>query len=418
MRLFFLACCTHIYSALIYFAGAVLKCIDYRGSLHSSERWSLPAVAQPSRENQTIWIHAASLGEAKVAFRFLPLLEKKHPSCVFVLTALSESGVNYLQSHRIPSVYHAGFMPFDTIGHIRKFAAFFSISRIWLVETEIWPGMLWFCLRKKIPVGIINGRMEEKSFALYRMFRFFLAPFFNYMDTVLVQNDAYAERFRVMGVQPEALHSTGNIKKHISVEPAPAPRKKAVREQMNITPADSVITAGCIHPGEAGIIEKTALYCSSRGYAWKWILVPRHINKTALILQELNSSVMHVRNTCATRSTWDMCIIEAFGVMEEMYLIADAAILGGTFVSVGGHNAWEPVQFGIPLFFGPDFHTQRESCEQLLQAGVGFCVNDHEELAEGIIKTLKLDTRTTKKNITLFAESMNENLHTVERYLP
>jgi hypothetical protein len=53
-----------------------------------------------------------------------------------------------------------------------------------------------------------------------------------------------------------------------------------------------------------------------------------------------------------------------------MYKIADAAVVGGTFVDIGGHNVWEPARFGIPVFFGPYHQSQSSSCEKLLAAGI------------------------------------------------
>jgi 3-deoxy-D-manno-octulosonic-acid transferase len=92
--------------------------------------------------------------------------------------------------------------------------------------------------------------------------------------------------------------------------------------------------------------------------------------------------------------------------------------VGGTFVSVGGHNVWDAAQFGVPVFFGPDFHTQQESCEQLIEAGVGFTAATAEELAELIATVLKSDTSGFAGALSAFIQSANARRDEIGRMLP
>jgi 3-deoxy-D-manno-octulosonic-acid transferase len=407
-----------IYSAVFYVLTSVFRRLDRKDILHGKERTRAPDVTLPEGGKPVVWIHAASLGESKIAIAFLSLLKKKREPLLFVLTALSESGVNYIRTHASGPVVYSGFMPVDTLSHTGRFIDAFSISRVWLVETEIWPGLLWTCFKRKIPVGIVNGRMEKKSFRKYKKFRYLLSPLFNGLDILLVQNQEYAQRFIAMGAQSQRVVITGNIKSHINVKPVSENEKNALREKKSILASDIVITAGCIHPGEAAIIQKAAHELTRQGLCWKWILVPRHINKSPLILKELSGDVAHVTDINAFPAIWHICVVEAFGVLETMYRIADAAILGGTFTAIGGHNVWEPIQFGLPLFFGPDFHTQQESGEKLLKAHVGFCVGDYRMLADALKIHLTKEKDFLRKNLALFSETMNSSFRTFEGYIP
>ena len=115
---------------------------------------------------------------------------------------------------------------------------------------------------------------------------------------------------------------------------------------------------------------------------------------------------------------WEICLVDKLGVLEELYKTSDAAFVGGTFVSVGGHNVWDAAQFGIPVFFGPDFHTQQESCEKLLRAGVGFRAKSAKELAGLITKVVKTDTSGFAGALSRFIQGDSDRRLEMERMLP
>ena len=45
-----------------------------------------------------------------------------------------------------------------------------------LVETELWPELLAACGARRIPVGLVNARVSDRSFAGYRAIRSILRP--------------------------------------------------------------------------------------------------------------------------------------------------------------------------------------------------------------------------------------------------
>lgn len=419
MSRFLLYMFIHLYSLLLESFRFFLPVLDSKGTQYSKlfvkERFELPAVNK--RAPEAIWIHASSLGESKVLYKFLKIMEGKHPEASFVLTAVTKTGVDYLRRHKTDSVCAVGFLPFDTIPLMDRMIKQFAVTRLWLVETEIWPAMLWTCLRNSIPVGIVNARIEKKSFRVYYYFKILLKPLFKHMDVILAQDKVYAARFEAMGASSDIIHSTGNLKSRIIINRPSTIQRDSFRNRMKLNHDNTVIAAGCVHPGEAVIIRQAAGILASKGYQWKWVVVPRHLEKTPAILEELGNGTLHTK-TVDLSGEWDMCLIEKLGIMEDMYMISDSAVMGGTFINVGGHNVWEAVQFGIPVFFGPDYHKQRESCGRILDAGVGFCVDNAKELAEGLIKVLKTGTSSFSFNMSTFIKTMKKDANSMESYLP
>jgi 3-deoxy-D-manno-octulosonic-acid transferase len=408
-----------LYNAAAELAGALLVPLlagtGKRRGWHLDERKSLPeAAGRPGKP--AVWIHAASLGEAKMLDGFLDILERRDRSVCFVLTATSASGVGFLSRIRRPSVIARGFLPLDTLRLMKSFVAAFNVSRLWLVETELWPAMLWSCLSAGVPIGIVNGRIEEKSFSRYRLLRPLFSPLMERLEVVLAQNETYAARFRSLGVATERLHVTGNLKAGIAIRKPDAAERAGLRSAMRLAGDDVVITAGCFHKGEAGVLRDALRLLRQAGRACRCVVVPRHLTEADAIAAELGSGTLRLRD-CSADAAWDVCTVEKIGILESLYRIADAAIVGGTFIDIGGHNVWEPAQFGIPVFFGPRHYEQQAGCDELLAAGVGFAAADAAELARALESALWTGAASLAAAAARFSQKKSAQ-PALEQFLP
>lgn len=415
--------CIVFYSAVFELArrlaGPCANGIGRKKGWNLDERQKIPHIVSGlDRCSRTaVWVHAASLGEAKLLQQFLGMLHARNPGDCYVVTATTRSGVEYLERMKSRSVAAVGFLPLDTLPLMKSLIRNFRISRLWLLETELWPAMLWACFTEGIPVGIANARIEEKSFANYRRLGLVVRPLLRRLDVVLAQNETYAQRFLSLGVRPETLHVVGNMKGYIRIGRPSAAERLARRRSMHLAESDIVITAGCLHRGEGGVLRRCLDELSRRGRRCKCIVVPRYLEESEEIAGELGSSVLRL-SEAGTAAAWDTCIVEKMGILETMYRIADAAIVGGTFVNIGGHNVWEPARFGIPVFFGPDCQTQNSSCEKLLTFGVGCKVSSGEELAGGLERTLWIDPQKFAAAERIFAEYSNQQQRVIEPLIP
>lgn len=410
----------HFYSIIIEAAKYIIIFLDFFGlrftKWHLKERFSIPRQIKLSNKNFLFWIHGASLGEVKIITIFMPLLEQKYPECFFILTAVSETGVNHLLTYQSEKIYAVGYLPIDSVFTMNKMLKKYPISQLWIIETELWPSMIWTCLNKKISVNMINARIEKKSYSFYRCTKFFLGPLLKKMDTILVQNRIYAKRFESLGACSQSIHIIGNIKSQRRINRASPYKKNLIRSKLHLRPHDIVITVGCLHPDEASIIQETIEILISEGYEWKWLIIPRHIHKADAIREKLGANVLSVTNTNISKE-WTICLVETFGILEDMYMISDASVLGGTFNTVGGHNIWEAVQYGIPVFFGQHFHTQKESYNIVLSAGLGFIVHTGNDLAQKLIYTLIKNPDGLSNTISQFITTQNNNTLAIEKYI-
>jgi len=68
------------------------------------------------------------------------------------------------------------------------------------------------------------------------------------------------------------------------------------------------------------------------------------------------------------------------GLLNDLYLAADLAFVGGTLVDLGGHNLLEPIWAGTPVLFGPSIHNVKEAAEYIVSNDFGCMVASEEEL--------------------------------------
>ncbi len=394
-----------------------LKRISDRKGWDLAARQRFPYSIKDHRNRAVVWVHAASLGEAKLLHKFLEILEQRHPEDLYLVTATTRNGVQYLQERPTNTICATGFLPIDTIPLIKGVIEHFRVSRVWLLETELWPSMLWTCKRKGIPVGIVNARMEEKSFVNYRRFKGVLQYLFECFDVVLAQNETYAERFTQLGVKIKNIHIVGNLKSHIMIKRPPRKEWLALRKGLNLNDSQFVITAGCVHALEGKALKTCFDILKNSNMPCKLIIVPRHLEEVPELLAQMDGNVAHIRDI-ATSSKWEICLIEKIGILDDMYKIADAAIVGGTFDSTGCHNVWDPAKYGIPVFFGPCYHTQKDGCEKLMNSGVGFRAENPAELASAIIRVMKTDAKKFVNAQIMFKETINKSQSVLEPLIP
>jgi 3-deoxy-D-manno-octulosonic-acid transferase len=414
-------CLISLYSAAFELsrraASSLVGAIGRRKGWDLDKRQNPPRVLRDHGSRTVVWVHAASLGEAKLLVQFLEMLETRNPDDCYVLTATSRSGVEYLERMKRPSVVAVGFMPLDTLPLMRSLLRHFAVSRLWLLETELWPSMLWACFTAGVPVGIANARVEEKSFVNYRRLGFLVRALLRRLDMVLAQNETYAGRWRALGVRADALHVVGNMKGYIRIRRPTSAERLPLRRALRLTDGDTVVVAGCLHAGEGAALRACLAALAAHGRACKCVVVPRYLEEAAAIAGELGGAAVRLSDAAA-ESDWGVCIVEKLGVLESMYRIADAAVVGGTFVDIGGHNLWEAARFGIPVFFGPYCHSQSSSCEKLLAAGVGFKAAGAEELAAGLERALWTEPQKFAAAAALFAEHSNQQQSVVGPLIP
>jgi 3-deoxy-D-manno-octulosonic-acid transferase len=200
-----------------------------------------------------IWVYGVSLGEIKAAQTLVAELHSQLPDFRVVISSWTDTGLT--EARHLFEPDHLVFArPLDFGFVVRRALNRLRPDLVVLVEGDVWPNFLAACNRRNIPVVVVNGRMSQnKGYPRYKMLGGLATRLFNRLTAIGVQDEAYAERFRSLGVQADKIQITGMMKFDREVGDR-VEGQEALAAAMGITPGEELIVAGGTGEGEEKIV--------------------------------------------------------------------------------------------------------------------------------------------------------------------
>src|SRR4051794_32978909 len=168
-------------------------------------------IKQAVTNRHVLWIHAVSVGEVNICTQLIRALEPRLPNLKIVVSTTTSTGMAEL-NRKLPSHIQKIYYPVDRRGAVLRSIVTIHPQAIVLVEAEIWPNFLWRARELRIPTFLVNARLSERSFRGYKRFGILFRNLFASFAAVGCQNEDDAERLRLLGCRPEAIHVVGNMK--------------------------------------------------------------------------------------------------------------------------------------------------------------------------------------------------------------
>jgi 3-deoxy-D-manno-octulosonic-acid transferase len=352
-----------------------------RSAAHRLEWAQRRARRLPSIEAGGVWIHGASLGEARLVKLLAEGLRRRRPGLPLAVSAYTESGRAALPE--APVIDAAFFIPLDFRGYVRRTLDVIRPRAIVLVETELWPNLLDEASRRSIPVTVVNGRLSPSRMARYRRLGRLFVPLLSRLAAVGAQSEADASRFRELGVAPETLRVTGNIKYDLP----PAPADGARLQRLGPARDRPLVVAGSTAPGEEALVLEAFDRARRRLPELLLVLAPRHVERAdevASLLAASGTATVRFSSGEPVNGSTAVLLVDTIGDLPALYGAARIAFVGGSLVPVGGHNLLEPAAAGVPVLFGPHTDHFAEPAEALLAAGGGRRVRSAPELGDAL----------------------------------
>lgn len=332
-----------------------------------------------------IWIHAASIGEAVIAEAIVNYMRNRSGFDNFLITTNTYYARDMLRkkfNNKI-SVYS---LPFDLTYSLKHFISTSTFKSLLIVETEIWPNLVWQAKKRNIPVIIINGRISDKTYNTYLFFYLFLKNVFSDITLVLAQSEEHAKRFNALGMDSMKVINTGNIKYY----------RDLATTSDNIH-KENIVTFGSIKEKEVDIILQVIDMLKKRFSQLKFFIVPRELNLVDVIENGLASRLNTMRYSVYKKSSIEAIqavetvVVDTVGDLLDVYKKSMVAFVGGSLAPYGGQNILEPLFFGTPVLFGPYMENFRDIADTILESGAGIMVNNTEELSEKISLLIEND---------------------------
>jgi 3-deoxy-D-manno-octulosonic-acid transferase len=352
-----------------------------------------------------IWLHAASVGEARGLVPLIKLLKKRYPKKRFLVTTNTITGAKIVEQQiQLP---HA-FLPIDWLSATRNFLDQCRPECVIIMETEIWPVLYAELGERDIPLLIINGRLSSRSEAHLRWLQNLYRETLDHVTAVLARSEVDKQRFIHQGAAPERVYSLGNIKfgsvRHKDLEPL-----------VDLT-RPYVLAASTHEDEEAQLLR----LWQSLDIDPKPLLViaPRHPHRAEHILK-----ICHARGVdVAVRSKQDpitqhteMYLADTLGELESMMVDALVVFMGGSLVNHGGHNILEPALLGKAMVFGPFMTNFSEEARIFTQQQAAIQVLDADALADAM-RSLLVDDVHRQALGKRAQKLINEHSDVVERY--
>jgi 3-deoxy-D-manno-octulosonic-acid transferase len=377
-----------------YFLYQAIRYKKYIGSLRQRLGY-LPFAFNVDGE-ESIWIHAVSVGEALAARALLAELRARYPRLRLFLSTTTIAG-QQVARRDLKQVDGVFYFPFDWAFIVRRTLRIVKPRLFVMMETEIWPNLLRLSQERGIKTIMINGRISKRSYPRYRLIRPFFRRVLADVDRFCMQSDESAHRLIELGADPSRVSVTGSLKFDSLQIPAPSsharPRDRVLRF-FRMSPGRVVVMAGSTSKGEEGAVLRAFARIKVVIPGAIAILAPRQPERFA----EVERLACDAGFATLRRSNLpidgepraDVVVLDSMGELSQLYQLATAVFVGGSLVDHGGHNILEPAVFGRPIVFGPHMDNFREIAETFVTNGAAVQVQSERELEE-ILLTLVSD---------------------------
>lgn len=330
-----------------------------------------------------VWVHAVSVGESLAALPLIRELIVRHGERAVWVTTTTPTGSARVVAALGASVRHS-YAPYDLPGAVSRFLRRAKPRQVVVMETELWPNLFHQLGERGIPLTVANARLSPRSMRGYSKVRGFAASTLAHAR-IAAQSPADAERFSQLGAKQ--VDVMGNIKFDLAVPDAQLAAGAELRQRIG---RRAVWIAASTHEGEEEAALNAHVELRQQMPDALLILVPRHPQRFDAAARSIErASLSYVRrsgNDDPARAA--VLLGDSMGEIFLYYAAADVAFVGGSLVTVGGHNVLEPAAIGLPVLFGPHMHNFLPARDLLLEREAAIQVDGEAELAPALQRLL------------------------------
>ena len=381
---------------------------------HVKERFAYYS-GSAGMDTSPIWIHCASVGEARAVIPLIRQLRQAYPLRGLIASCITPTGRAVLETE---SGLHCVYLPLDTMGGAKRFLKFYRPSIALFVETEIWSQIFRVCQMQSCPIIIINARLSPRSAIFYRYLVRWLPELPDSITEVLAQDKTSADRFQKIfslnNIRPLSIHILGNLKYDYSPSTELATLGKKWRSQIKNR---SIFLAVSTREGEEIILLRSLRPLIKAGCLL--LIVPRHperFNTVAqIIADEKYSYARRSKGEFPDQNT-EIWLGDTMGELAIWYSYADACFIGGSLVPLGGQNLIEACAEACPVLVGPHHWNFHEAVKEAVAIGAAQIIQDEHHLLE-VAENLIAHPETRQKMRTAGQTWVNTHHGATERTL-
>lgn len=333
--------------------------------------------SQPRPQGRLLWLHAASVGEASSVLYFISTLREQAPRLAILVTTGTVTSARLMQARLPHGVIHQ-FAPIDTPQAARRFIRHWRPNFAFWVESEFWPNLIFETNASEAFMGILNGRLSERSFASWRRLPGFARAMLRCFDIAFAQTEADAARLMQLGARQAVC--LGNLK--FDAKPLPGNDSDLLSLQ-RLLAGRPVWLAASTHPGEEEIIAQADRLLRATRPNLLTVIVPRHPSRGDEIAAKIavHASVAQRSKKQLPESAAAFYIADTLGELGLFYRLSEVVFMGGSLVRHGGQNPLEPARFSCALLAGAHTHNFADIYDDMERQGLCLRVGNAAALA-------------------------------------
>jgi len=370
----------HLYSLLLLLCTPMLIAHAVRKYRRENQD---PMVSQrlgahlPDQMDGCVWIHACSLGEAKVGLELARSLIEHDASLRILITATTPVGLSVLA--RSEFVSHV--FPWDFSWIWSRWLSKLRPRALIVIETELWPNLVAACHLAAVPVILANGRLSDQSVRGYQRFSWVSRPMWSKVSRALMQFEGDARNAHSLGVPAHAISEVGSIKLD---QPAPQISRDRANQISEWKRSHILVCLMSSHADDDVLLVSWA----RQHPQLRLLIVPRHPVRGSEIKTLADAEGVHASQVSGEiQDKAQILIGDTFGDMGAYLSESDVIVIGGSFSGKGGQNPIEPALLSKPLVAGPSMHNFQAVSVGLEAAGA-LLRTDAEQLSQSIDEAL------------------------------
>lgn len=302
----------------------------------------------------TIWFHAASLGEFEQGRPVIESFKEKYPNYKIVLSFFSPSGYEVRKEYELADV--VCYLPLDTENNVQRFLDLVNPKMAVFIKYEFWPNFLLGLKKRNIPTILISG-IFRKDQIFFKYYGGFMRGALKTFDYFFLQEDSSNELLKKLKLNNISVSGDTRFD-----------RVHAILKQDNhldfITEFQdqqyTIVAGSTWKEDEEFLVD----YINNDALPnTKFIIAPHNIvTKDVENLQKAiqKSTVLYSSKAGKNLSEFQVLIVDHIGLLTKIYSVANMAYVGGGLGKGGVHNILEPATFGIPIVIGPVYEKYKE----------------------------------------------------------
>ncbi len=360
---------------------------------------------QSKKSNHWVWFHAASLGEFEQGRPVIEALKKQNPEIAILLTFYSPSGYEIRKNYELADC--VAYLPSDTIQNAKKLTALFQFKAVFFIKYEFWFNYMNQIHIKQIPLYFISARFRENQY-FFSWYGYWFRKQLKNVSHFFVQDSGSELLLKSIGIQ--AITITGDTRFDRVASLAKTAKKFENIERFIGT--NTVFIAGSTWPEDEKLLVE-AIKTLPKNY--KIFIAPHDVSNSHIEnIQKLIGKDHQLYSTFNPENNSNILIINSIGILSQLYQYANFVYIGGGFGS-NIHNIQEPVTFGCPVVFGPNYRNFTEAID-LIRLGGAFAVSDQISLNE-ILQQLANDKLFRSKTSAICKKYVGQQIGATDKIL-